>query len=416
MQDQKVIGELIQKGFIQPFSTAISHSVKQNKNKHILVFVITKRCNLKCSYCFANSSPKHREKMEPKTAVSIFKKMSQIHDISMVHFIGGEPTLNFTVIRKVKEIADKLNIFPKFYITTNGTSSVYILDWLVDNRFTLKVSWDGLMAQKIARPLIGGQDSGPKVERTIEHLVNRGARFCIRITATKSNLSNLVESIQWLAEHGVKYIHIEPMSPDGRGADVQGDVPEPAEFESQFSRIIALAEEKKFWVMNSALGNLFSPSDYFCCSPRDRVHHFNPDGSISACYKVDDKTNSLANYFIKGNYEIIENRCEIQWKEKTISRLLRLDSSYYASCRSCFLRYVCSGGCPHCNLGGVRSGEIDPRMCEIRRRILRKAILHLYERAKKGERSCLEGIEKFYHEDSLESNNSCNGALHTKKI
>jgi len=312
----------------------------------------------------------------------------------MIHFIGGEPTLNFSVIKKVKERADKLGLYIDFYITTNGTASDSMLEWLINNKFIFKVSWDGIGGQEL-RPFYGGESSKNKVEKTIIYLIKRNAYFCVRITATKANLPHLVESVQWLIEQGVRFIHVEPISPDGRGVTVLNEVPTIEEFINTFYQIVALAEEKGVWIINSALGNLFNPKGYFCCSPRDRVHHFNPDGSISLCYKVEGRDDPLSQEFIVGNYHVNANCIKIQHNNGIVNNLLALDSSYYPMCNNCFLKYLCSGGCPYRNL---KTGTKEPNswMCQMRKGILRKAIIHLYNRALEDKGSCLEGTVKFY--------------------
>jgi uncharacterized protein len=394
INDSKITVKLRKKGF---FGTTLMNKLSNriNSNSHIVTLVVTKKCNLKCRYCFANSSSKDNSNMSPEVASSIIKKISQQHTLSMVHFIGGEPTLNFPAIRSVIKCVDKLGIHPKFYITTNGIVSKSVLNWIVDNEFTFKISWDGITHDKM-RLFPNGQGSRVKVEQTIEYLVDKDAHFCIRITVVRSNIAYLLESIQYLIEKGVKFFHIEPMSPDGRGVNIQSEVPTPNEFISIFSQIIILAEEKGVWVMTSALGNLFNPKDYFCCAPRNRVHHFNPDGSISLCYKVEGKNDTLADKFIKGNWEVNGNQLEIYQRDKIVNKLLTLTSSYYRSCRTCFLRFICSSGCPYRNLKEESEEEVDQWTCQIRKGILRSSILHLYKRALEGKSSCLEGIVRFY--------------------
>lgn len=393
MQNSKVTGKLRKKGFFGTSMNRLSHSA--NRDSHIVVLVVTKKCNLQCRYCFANSSSEDNSNISPEVASSIIEKMSQQHTLSMVHFIGGEPTLNFPAIRSVKKRADKLGINPKFYITTNGIVSNSILNWMVDNGFIFKISWDGIAHDKM-RLFPNGQGSRAKVEQTIEYIVDKDAHFCIRMTVTKSNIAYLLESIQYLIEKGVKFFHIEPIAPDGRGVNVQSEVPTPKEFISIFSQILTLAEEKGVWVMTSAIGNLFNPKDYFCCAPRNRVHHFNPDGSISLCYKVEGKNDPLADKFIKGNWEVNGNQLEIYQRDKIVNKHLTLTSSYYCSCRTCFLRFICSGGCPYRNLKEGSRGKVDQWTCQIRNGILRTSILHLYKRALEGKSSCLEGIVRFY--------------------
>ena len=394
LHDVEVFEELCQKGFFTRPIRRVPHT--HMKDRIAVVLIVTKRCNLKCTYCFANSGPSVGGYMTPQVGSSIIENMSKQRDLSTIHFMGGEPTLNFAVIRNVKERADEIGIRPTFYITTHGTAPEPILTWLVNNGFIFKVSWDGL-TQGQTRPFAGGQDSGAKVEQTISYLVDKGCNFCVRMTVTKSNFPYLLESVQQCAEMGAKFFHIEPMSPDGRGGKVQDEVPNTKEFIELFSQIIILAEERGAWLINSALANIFSPKDYFCSCLRDQIYHFNPDGSLSLCYKVQGQDEILAERFIIGNYEIEERQLTLHENDGLINRLATMNNDAYPSCRDCFLRFICSGGCAFRNLKANHMRDnIDPWTCQIRMGILRKAILHIYQRALEGKGSCLEGSDRFY--------------------
>ena len=391
--DIKIGQELNRIGFFPKFPEAISYN--ETKEGKIVVLTITKKCNLKCAYCFADASPTADNLMSPYVATNIIEKMSEQDKLIAIHFVGGEPTLNFATIRSVKERADEIDLHPNYYITTNGTAPKQILNWLIDNGFIIKISWDGARSQ--TRSFASGLDSAARVEQTIAHLIKKRCNFCVRMTVTKSNLPYMLESIQRCAEIGVKFFQVEPMSLDGRGSNIKYEAPDPEEFINFILKVITAAENKGFWLINSALANLFDPKNYFCCSLRGQIYHFNPDGTISGCYKAMDKGGNLADKFIFGNYEVRDTQIKFNINAELFHQLIALSNGNYSSCHHCFLRFVCSGGCPFSNFKLNPEGDdINPWACQIRMGILRMGILHIYRRALKGKGSCLEGSVRFY--------------------
>jgi len=107
--------------------------------------------------------------------------------------------------------------------------------------------------------------------------------------------------------------------------------------------------------------------------------------------------------FIIGNYEIQERQLTLHENDRLINRLATMNNDAYPSCRDCFLRFICSGGCAFRNLTANPMGDdVDPWTCRIRMGILRMAILHIYQRALEGRGSCLEGSDRFYAHSSRE--------------
>ena len=90
---------------------------------------VTSRCNMNCSYCYANRVH-HKAKgfdMTIETAEKVLDFIFQSPaDDLVIEFIGGEPLLNFEVIRFVVEEALKraksLGKKVNFAFTTNGTN------------------------------------------------------------------------------------------------------------------------------------------------------------------------------------------------------------------------------------------------------------------------------------------------------
>lgn len=124
-----------------------------------LLLVVTEDCNLRCKYCIYSDFYKEKKtysskKMSKETAfkaVAFFKKLHEeklkygYKDEAKISFYGGEPLLNFKLIKEVVDYVKKINFSNvQFLMTTNGTlMNDPILDFLARENFILSFSLDG---------------------------------------------------------------------------------------------------------------------------------------------------------------------------------------------------------------------------------------------------------------------------------
>ncbi len=124
-----------------------------NHNMGNLVLQVTQACNLRCSYCTYSGSYQNRQhgvlSMPEETAlkaIDYYIAHSSDKPRLSFGFYGGEPFLNFDLIKKLANYI-KHNIRGKeyqFFITTNGTIiNEEIIQFLVNNDVNLFVSIDG---------------------------------------------------------------------------------------------------------------------------------------------------------------------------------------------------------------------------------------------------------------------------------
>jgi len=376
-----------------------SNTSYSNTAKNI-VLNITNKCNLFCSYCWANSSPFSNKNMSPETALNIVKHYSDKEEIERIHFMGGEPTVNFETIKTVATFfhKQKTKNFPIYYITTNGVVGNRKLEWLIENNFAFSISWDGLLSSSLRqRVQVNGDNNDEITRETILKVANSELPLRVRMTVSNFNLDTLYESVSWLANNGVKYIHIEAVSPDGRGAEFSNNyAPAPEQFANEFFKIVKLAEEKNVWLMNSHLANLYSLRNYYCSSLTKQTYNINVDGSISHCYKTQSSKDKLSDFFVVGYHS--SNGKSIKIDETHSSILSRINVEKYNECENSPLKNIYSGGCPYRNRSASNSSnKVDKRLFNTSRIILREAILHIYNRALRGKTTALEGYVKFYN-------------------
>ncbi len=114
-----------------------------------LTLVVCEDCNLRCEYCYLIENLDKKTYMDNETCRNALKLFFE-HAQGPVHisFYGGEPLLNFDIIKQstayASELAKNLNIPCSFGIVTNGTiCNNEIFTFLNNNRFIVNISLDG---------------------------------------------------------------------------------------------------------------------------------------------------------------------------------------------------------------------------------------------------------------------------------
>lgn len=139
-----------------------AHDSKEIPVPEVLVLEITQQCNFRCSYCIYSggyaSERTHSETcMDDATIINIIEKyFSSNHMPKYVSFYGGEPLLQFPLIKKACSEIESRNSSVEFAITTNGSllKNEHILEYLMQHNFRLNISYDGLNHDLYRRSII----------------------------------------------------------------------------------------------------------------------------------------------------------------------------------------------------------------------------------------------------------------------
>lgn len=118
-----------------------------------LVLQVTQNCNLRCDYCVYSGkyitrehTNKHMNFETAKKAIIFLRKHSIEKDRVIIGFYGGEPLLEFELIKKCVAYA-KRELYGKqidFALTTNATLlNEEIIEFFIEHSFMITVSIDG---------------------------------------------------------------------------------------------------------------------------------------------------------------------------------------------------------------------------------------------------------------------------------
>ena len=310
-------------------------------------------CNLACKYCFASEGEYHGPKglmsfEVGKLALDYLIDHSGSRKNLEVDFFGGEPSLNFEVVKQLvaygrSREADTGKNF-RFTYTTNGIILTdEIMDFCNREMSNVVLSLDGRKEvndrMRVNRGGAGSYDTiVPKFKKFVEK--REGKDYYIRGTYTRFN-KDFAADILHMADLGFKEISIEPVvaEPSAPYALREEDLPE------LLSQYEILAKEM---IKRERKGEGFTFYHYMIdldggpcvvkrvsgCGVGTEYMAVTPEGDFYPCHQFVGKPE-----FLLGNvYDGVTNAsvCE-QFKNCNIYS--------HTECDNCFARMYCSGGC-----------------------------------------------------------------------
>lgn len=346
-----------------------------------LMLLVTRRCNLKCIYCYASagiSGPQMPTELALNATEQYFKGNPSSPSISFHG--GGEPTLNIPIIKAVYQRAQELTKGPcRFGIVTNGTCSERALAWLVERKFDIMLSWDGPREiQDRNRPFATGRPSSEHLERTAAFLSQHNHPFVVRSTISAND--DIPTLVDYFARHGVRTIKLEPLYPHGREyPDAPAyDIPPPSADDLVRITLTALdiCQARGITFSCTAIGRDGLPAWHgptFCGNACARTMVVTHEGQLSACTEVVDSKDVASNAFLFGCWTPQEHRFTITTER--LGNLLKRHVARIPECKLCPARFTCGGGCAikAYRASGSLSG-LNPINCEFQAKIIPQLI------------------------------------------
>jgi len=338
----------------------------------------TTGCNLRCVYCYARGGEVRKD-----LSFEIFKKATDFvnehssKQISVIFHGGGEPTLNFKLLRKIKKYLDtELNAEKTFVLQTNGVFSKEVREWVVDNIDHISLSCDGPPEiQDLQRPLKGGGRSSKIVEDNIRYFVAESADITIATVISKFSNPKQAEILDYLNQLGVKRAKFAPVTERGRCLPVLSDCSARPEilgsFTENFMRSMELADMYGIKLVPPA--TIESCTDISCVLPS--AFTLTSDGSVSSCISVYSK-NSDYNELLFGFFDKKENKIKIN--QKKLEFLQKRTVQNIPKCQECFMKWHCAGGCAisACLMHGRDIYSPDEEFCKWIRKVGRSVLVY----------------------------------------
>ena len=342
------------------------------------VLLLTNRCNLRCTYCYASGGEGPIRDLSFDLAHAAIDQVCQnAAELGRSHFDltfhgGGEPVQAWKVLREATRYARSKDLECRISMVTNGVWTARQREWILDNMDGLSISFDGgRETQDRNRPFASGRGSFKSVMRTIEALDDAEFSYGIRMTAIAPWRERLPEDVRFICEEtGCRAMQVEPAFNTRRG-EHQG----PAQEESQ---AFVEAFMEAFEIANRAGRRLtysgarpWLLTQAFCTAPYGALI-VNPAGNLVACYEVAGENHPLAKMSTLGR--VVGSQVVLD--EQARNGLLAHLEENRAQCRDCFCYWHCAGDCyTRSHFARASAGEAPSPRCEMNREITARILL-----------------------------------------
>lgn len=314
-------------------------------------------CNLKCEYCFASQGnfKGQRSLMSYEVGQKAFDylvKNSGNRVNLEVDFFGGEPLMNFDVIKKLVDYARSLekdnNKRFRFTITTNGVLlDDEIIEYINENMDNVVLSIDGRKSvNDKMRKTLNDKGSYDIIVSNFKKLVaNRKEKdYFARGTYTAYNL-DFSEDVKHMRELGFEHISVEPVvtKPEEKYALTEEHVNTLKEEYEKLAKMYVndyKHKDKKFSFFHFNIELDGGPCIYkrsVGCGAGTEYIAVTPEGDFYPCHQFVGETE-----FIIGNVnDGITN-------DIVVNKFRNVSVNDKPTCKDCWAKYYCSGGC-HAN-------------------------------------------------------------------
>lgn len=341
-------------------------------------------CNLRCKYCFAaqgvyGGKAEVMSETVAKAAIDFLIANSGARRNLEVDFFGGEPLMNFGVVKSTVEYARSLekehNKNFRFTMTTNGVLLTdEIADYLNKEMHNVVLSLDGRKEINDAmRPNAGGRGSYdtivPKYQRFVE---KRGdADYYVRGTFTRNNL-DFAEDVLHMASLGFDQISVEPVVSDPTLPFSIREEDLPRVFE-EYDRLAAEMLNRKragkcfhfFHFMVDLEQGPCAIKRLRGCGCGNEYAAVDPQGGVFPCHQFVGKPEWQMGNVLTGEYDLK--------RKEYFARSTVYDKE---DCKGCWAKFYCSGGCNANNQQYEGDIHISHKLsCELERKRLECALM-----------------------------------------
>lgn len=342
-------------------------------------------CNLRCKYCFAATGDYHEGRMlmsleTGKKALDFLIEKSGDRKFLEVDFFGGEPTLNFDVVKQLVEYGRsreaEANKKFRFTITTNG---ILLTDDMIEfinkemNNVVLSIDGRKEVNDRV-RVRADGTGSYDRILPNFKKVVETRGKdkdWYVRGTYTKYNL-DFSNDVMHLYEQGFDQISVEPVmaDPSMPYAITQADLPRIFdEYEELMKKITEIRDSGKFinffhFMLDLDQGPCAIKRLRGCGCGNEYVA-IAPNGDIYPCHQ-----------FVGNEEYKMGSLNDGSFNDDMKAEFAAAHVYSKPECKKCWAKFYCSGGCNANNY--IYAGDIHNAYklsCEIQKKRLECAIL-----------------------------------------
>jgi len=351
IEELRAMGKLFTEDSFEPLANKFKE--KSAGVVKALCLHIAHTCNLNCSYCFASQGKYHGDRAlmsfeVGKAALDFLIKNSSTRRNLEVDFFGGEPLMNFEVVKELvayaRSIEKEAGKNFRFTLTTNGVLiDEDVIDFANREMSNVVLSLDGRReVHDRYRVDYAGNGSWDKIVPKFQKLVEArgGKNYYMRGTFTHAN-PDFLKDIEVMLDLGFDELSMEPVvgPPSDPSSLTDDDLPIVLE---QYERLAELmlkrrSEGKPFTFYHYMIDLKGGPCIYkrvSGCGSGTEYMAVTPWGDLYPCHQfVGEDAYKLGNVWDGVTNKAAQDEfacCNLYSRPE---------------CRECWARLYCSGGC-----------------------------------------------------------------------
>ncbi len=326
---------------------------KRNSVLKAICLHVAHDCNLACKYCFAGKGEYNGEKAlmsyeTGKQALDFLVANSGTRHNLEVDFFGGEPLMNFEVVKQLtaygRSLEEKYNKNFRFTLTTNGILvDDEVIDFCNKEMSNVVLSIDGRKCvndrMRVSRNGKGSYDHIlPKFLQFVEQRGNKD--YYLRGTYTGFN-KDFSADILHLADLGFKELSMEPVvcDPSEEYSLHDEDVPALCEqYQILADEMLKRKREKNgftfYHYMIDLMGGPCIAKRISGCGVGVEYMAVTPTGELYPCHQ-----------FVSDERFLLGNVWDGVLHPEVLDEFKHCNVYAHEECKDCFARLYCSGGC-----------------------------------------------------------------------
>ncbi len=349
-------------GILSPVVNVGTRSEPSQRHTLTAWLHITDACNLRCRYCYLHHSG---ESMNADTGLAALEAVFRSalrngFQAVKLKYTGGEPALNFSLVRGLHERAEALStdhgLDLRAAVLSNGTLLTDgMVDWLLNNGVRLMISLDGVGAVHDAqRPFADGRGSFAQIARNIDYAIARGLSPHLSITVTTGSAEGLADVVSFALERDL-FFNLNFVREPGKSAQ---DSP------ADHAHLVA-GVKAAFDVIEGDLPHhrlidglldcsAFGVAHQYPCGARRSYLVIGPRGRVSRCQMTMDQP--VTDIGDEDPLRVVR-----EWD----GGFQNVAVEEKEGCRDCTWRYWCAGGCPLLAYRAAGRSDVSSTYCDV---------------------------------------------------
>ena len=310
-----------------------------------LTVFVTRDCNFNCAYCtHRRENKKFSKKLAEKVA-----DFANLNGVKTVSFFGGEPLLNYSVVKHFINYSNKRGYKFLIGLITNGyLLSTDKVKFLAKNKVQLAISFDGISRNE-NRVTVKGKNSTLKVYKNLLNAV-KYTKFELCTVLNKNAIEGIASDYISLFERGVTTIKTAINEEFGEWTDEEISLLKE-EYSKVLNYVIAKYKEGKRLkftdVLDIAEIKIFNNGGFInSCDFGNQGVAVDENGYLYPCTQfVFDKANIIGN---------IESGID---EEKLNLIKSKYCKPIFNECKDCSANFICHYGCACKNYSNLNKLE-----------------------------------------------------------